>query len=158
MSLNKKQNMKAIAEQLEKLIDRHKTDLLSIPENRMAAKPAPGKWSPKEMLGHLIDSAQSNIRRFIIAQYEDTPHIVYNQDNWVALNDYQHGDTKSIIELWYQLNKQVCRILEKIPAEAAERNCRTEKTHTISWLASDYLKHLAHHLHVILGLEPVAYP
>jgi hypothetical protein len=150
--------MRTIANQLEKYINAHIEALHAIPENKMAAKPAPGKWSPKEILGHLIDSAQSNIRRFVMAQYEDEPYIVYNQDKWVALNGYQHWNTKDIIDLWYQLNKQVCRILENMPAEKADRTCRTELVHSISWLASDYLKHLEHHLQVILELEPVNYP
>jgi hypothetical protein len=150
--------MKLVAVEMEADIEKHIAALHAIPETRMSSKPAPGKWSKKEIMGHLIDSAQTNIRRFISAQYEDEPYIVYNQDKWVLLNGYQQWDTKNIIELWYQLNKQICRILETMPPGAAERNCRSEAVHTIGWLATDYLKHLRHHLHVVLELEPVAYP
>jgi hypothetical protein len=30
--------------------------------------------------------------------------------------------------------------------------------HSISWLAQDYIRHMLHHLHQILQLEPVTYP
>src|SRR6185436_12071230 len=58
-------------------------------EEEWAAKPDPKKWSKKEILGHLVDSAQNNIRRFIVGQYENNPQIVYNQDQWVAMQVYQ---------------------------------------------------------------------
>jgi hypothetical protein len=39
-----------------------------------------------------------------------------------------------------------------------QRTAQTESLQSIQWLAADYVKHLLHHLHVILNLEPVAYP
>ena len=37
-----------------------------------AAKPrAPGKWSPKQIIGHLIDSASNNHQRFVRANFTD---------------------------------------------------------------------------------------
>lgn len=150
--------MKQTASLLLELISRHLPALGEISEEEYCHQPAPGKWTKKEILGHLIDSAQSNIRRFVKAQYEENPYIRYNQDQWVAINNYQQWDTKEIIGLWYLLNKQVCHILDNTPAAMYNRTCQTEALHTIQWLAADYVKHLQHHLHAVLGLEPVAYP
>jgi hypothetical protein len=150
--------MKSTAAELERIINLHFATLKNIPEEDYALKPSPAKWSKKEILGHLIDSAQSNIRRFVIAQYEENPFIKYNQDKWVAINNYQHWNTADIIDLWYLLNKQVCHILLNTSSTMYQRSCQTGETHTIEWLASDYVKHLLHHLHVVLELEPVAYP
>lgn len=150
--------MKQTASQLEKIIDQHLPALLQIPEEEFARKPSAAKWSKKEIMGHLADSAQSNIRRFIIAQYDNRPYIVYNQDKWVAIAGYQQWDTRTIIDLWYLLNKQVCAILRNTAADMYTRECQTQEVHTIEWLAADYVKHLQHHLHVVLDLEPVAYP
>ena len=150
--------MHAIVNRIEKILYEHTPTLRNIPEEVFAAKPLPGKWSKKEILGHLIDSAQSNIRRFIVAQYEEMPVIVYNQDKWVAASAYQLWKTADIIDLWYLLNKQVCAVLEAIPPGQEQRMCQTQSQHTIAWLAEDYGKHLLHHLHVVLDLEPVNYP
>jgi len=150
--------MKNTADDLEKIITTHLLDLAKIGEEEYCLKPAPGKWSKKEILGHLIDSAESNIRRFVVAQYEENPAIKYNQDQWVTIANYQNWDTLDIINLWYLLNKQVCYILRNTPEEMYQRKCMTNELRTIEWLASDYVKHLRHHLHVILELEPVAYP
>ena len=151
-------NMQTIAADLETFIDQHRDGLLFIPAEQMRIKPSPVKWSKKEIMGHLIDSAHSNIRRFVVAQYEDSPSIGYNQDKWVAIANYQQWDEKMIIELWYLLNKQVCRILENTSPEMGQRKCQTQELHTLEWLAADYVKHLRHHVHQVLELEPVAYP
>lgn len=150
--------MQKIAGQLEEIITQHLENLKSLPEEKMNIKPSPGKWSKKEIIGHLIDSAQSNIRRFVIAQYEDTPTIVYNQDKWVRIANYQHWNNATIINLWFLLNKQICEILKNTNNAVAQRQCMTQELHSIEWLAGDYIKHLLHHLHQVLELEPVAYP
>ena len=150
--------MQATAYDLEKIIDLHLSNLKDITEEEFSLKLSPNKWSKKEILGHLIDSAQSNIRRFVIAQYEENPAIRYNQDKWVAINGYQQWNTHDIIELWYNLNKQVCYILRNTSKDMYQRTAQTESLQSIQWLAVDYVKHLLHHLHVILNLEPVAYP
>lgn len=150
--------MQAVISELGTVINEFLPLLKNVPEDKMLLKPLPSKWSKKEILGHLIDSAQNNIRRFIVAQYEDEPHIVYKQDNWVAITAYQLYNTPDLIQLWYLLNKHICHILENISPGNAQRKCRSENSHTIEWLAADYIKHLRHHAHQVLDLEPVAYP
>ena len=150
--------MQSIALQLKSIIDEHLAALQRVPENEMVYKSSPSKWSKKEILGHMVDSAQNNIRRFIVAQYEENPKIGYNQDKWVVLADYQHYNSTDLINLWYLLNKHVAVILKNISAEMAKRKCQTEELHTIEWLAQDYIKHLLHHVHQVLELEPIAYP
>ncbi|MGQ0827780.1 MAG: hypothetical protein ACT4ON_05245 [Bacteroidota bacterium] len=62
--------------------------LSKIPENDFTNKPRPGKWSKKEILGHLIDSATNNHQRFVRAQFENIPQISYDQNNWNACSRY----------------------------------------------------------------------
>jgi hypothetical protein len=150
--------MQSIAFQLESLVDEYVTQLKAIPPGEMTYKTSPSKWSKKEILGHTVDSAQNNIRRFIIAQYEENPHIRYNQDKWVAISNYQQYDLPNLIDLWYLLNRHISIILKNTPDEMAQRICHTEDSHTLEWLARDYIKHLKHHIHQVLEFEPVAYP
>jgi hypothetical protein len=132
--------------------------LQQISEAEFAAKPLPDKWSKKELMGHLIDSAQNNIRRFVVAQYEDQPYIVYAQDYWVSAANYQQYETKDLIELWALLSKHMYMVLKNIPTGMEENLCKSASVHSIKWLAEDYLKHLKHHLHQVLNLEPIPYP
>jgi len=150
--------MHATASRLETLIDDYIVNLKDISEERFSNKPSPLKWSKKEIIGHLIDSAQNNIRRFIVSRYENNPIITYNQDIWVAVNNYQTADSSFVIQLWYLLNKQIISILQNTSDGTAQRTCSTGDIHTIEWLAEDYIKHLKHHVHQVLDLQPVAYP
>jgi hypothetical protein len=150
--------MQDLAVELERLINKHFSALHSLPEDILTARPSPQKWSKKEIIGHMIDSAQNNARRFIVAQYEETPHIVYNQDKWVALSGYQHYDSNDLVNFWLLTNRHICSLLRNINKEMESRECKTEATHSIKWLAADYIKHLKHHLHQVLDLEPAAYP
>ena len=149
--------MELIAKNLEAIISHYHPALKSLDESALAHKPSPAKWSKKEIMGHLIDSAQSNIRRFIVAQYEENPTINYNQEKWVAISAYQKWNSNDLIELWHLLNKQICGILKNTSSETAQRLCMTEELHSIEWVAQDYIKHLKHHLHQVLGLEPFPY-
>lgn len=40
-----------------RMVDRAVERLLAYSDQEAAARPAPGKWSRKEIIGHLIDSA-----------------------------------------------------------------------------------------------------
>ena len=150
--------MEKSIQQLESIIAGYKDQLNSLNEEQWMYRPGPAKWSRKEVLGHLIDSAQNNIRRFIVAQYEDRPKIAYAQDNWVAAAHYQNYATPDLVALWLLLNRHVCMVLKNIPEGVAERLCDTGELHSIRWLAEDYNKHLLHHLHQVLSLEPVPCP
>ncbi len=146
-----------IATEIETSINNYLPQFDSISKDEYSLKPLPTKWSKKELIGHLIDSAQSNLRRFVVAQYEESPTINYNQDKWVAINNYQGWDIKDLVQLWYLLNRQIVFVLKNISLEMSQRICIANASYTIEWLAQDYLKHLKHHLHHVLNLEAFAY-
>jgi hypothetical protein len=150
--------MQTTSSQLLTAIIEYLPELNALTDEESSIKPLPNKWSKKELIGHLVDSAQNNIRRFIVAQYEESPVIIYKQDNWVSINNYQSYSLKDLIQLWYLLNKQICSILDNSSEDFLQRTCRIESLQTIEWLAKDYIKHMQHHLHQILNLSPVSYP
>jgi DinB superfamily len=144
--------------ELERIIREYTPRLRELSEDTFSYKPAPAKWSGKEYLGHLIDSAQNNIRRFVVAQYQDKPFIVYDQEKWAAAADYQSYALTDLIDLWILINRHLVIVLKRMPVSTYEREVQTQELHSVQWLAEDYNKHLLHHLHQVLHLEPVAYP
>ena len=150
--------MQEAIKELEQIIINYQPLLEKIETASFSLKPLPNKWSKKEILGHLIDSAQNNIRRFIAGQYEDQPHIEYNQDQWVSISHYQQYNENDLVSFWVLINKHILMILKNTSSQAAKRLVRKQEIHSIEWLAIDYNKHLLHHLHHLLEMEPVPYP
>ena len=146
------------------MFDQFARDLLSAVESaaaRMrtispedaAVKPAPGKWSKKEILGHLIDSASNNQHKWVRAQeaearFEFPP---YEQDHWVAAQDYQNGDWLEMIELWRLYNRQLARVAARIRADKLPIPCRInpDQDFTLEDIVIDYPKHMLHLLRQI---------
>ena len=156
--------MEATISELNTIINDYSTKIGAISEHEFSAKPLPNKWSKKEVLGHLIDSAQNNLRRFVCSQYEASPpKIVYEQDHWVNANAYQQMDPKEVIALWILINSRIAAVLEQMPSSSYAKECDTGKNsislHSLEWLAEDYVKHLKHHLNQILpGSFAIIYP
>jgi len=156
--------MQIIIHELRHLVDEFSQKINALPDSELYAKPNPTKWSKIEVLGHLIDSAQNNLRRFICGQYESIPPlIVYDQDFWVNSNRYGSAKKDNVILLWSFLNERICEVLTSMPETNYSNECNTGKTNpqlrSLRWLAEDYVKHLKHHLNQILpGSFPISYP
>jgi DinB superfamily len=152
--------MKKTIERLEQIVGDYGPKMSGLEDSDISIRHSPGKWTRKEILGHLIDSAQNNLRRFVVAQYETIPTIIYQQDSWVSIANYAHAPAKDLVALWKLLNEQICRVLKNTSAKDSEKLCMTNdpEPHSIAWLAEDYIKHLLHHLHQILRLDPAPYP
>jgi hypothetical protein len=139
---------------LSALLEEISGKIRNLPASDFNTKPSPSKWSKKEILGHLCDSALNNIPRVVKAQFEPKPFtvIAYEQDNWVRLGDYQNQSTETMISLWTSLNAQFVKIVKLIPAEALTYACDlyTGETKTLKWLIDDYLAHMEYHLKQIL--------
>jgi hypothetical protein len=133
-------------------------------------KPATDRWSTKEVLGHLIDSATNNHRRFIIAySMSDLISEGYDADVWVTLQDYQNREWSSIIGLWDRYNRHIAAVLDRLPEDIVRREHAAHNFHEMAWrlvpantpttlgyLIRDYIGHLEHHLRQILPkYEPV---
>lgn len=144
--------MKQVVAELRGIVAQYEKNINAIPDAEFSAKPLPHKWSKKEVVGHLIDSAQNNLRRFIVGQYESQPPLItYQQDFWVESNQYQSMNSADIVQLWKLLNLRICSVLESMPESNYTKECNTGSLHSMQWLASDYLKHLKHHMNQIIS-------
>src|SRR5712692_3648751 len=93
--------------------------LAAISNRNAAARPAPDSWSPKQELGHLIDSAANNHQRIVRAQLEDNLALPgYDGDRWVALHGYQNRDWADLVAMWRVGNRQVLAAAEAAPSSA----------------------------------------
>ena len=115
---------------------------------------AVGKWSSKEIIGHLIDSAANNHQRFVRAQlYDDYDSLGYEQERWVAVQAYQDAAWLELLTLWKVYNEHLVRIIALIPDDQLARTFRIagDEPVTLDYWVEDYLRHMQNHLKQILG-------
>lgn len=109
-----------------------------------------GKWTNKEIMGHLVDSAQINLHRFVRCTYEEGFKLIYLQEEWVQAQHYCNADISDLLKLWELVNRQIVRVLENYPPERTQIKCdngRDEPSlNTVEFLAADYIVHMQHHL------------
>ncbi|AKD56259.1 DinB family protein [Spirosoma radiotolerans] len=142
-------------DRLTAYIDQVPTGLGNLSEAQITSQ-QPGKWSRKEILGHLIDSAINNLKRFTDAQFADGSYLVqpYNQDELVRVNQYQHVPLGQLLVLWQSLNRQILVVTRAIPEDTLRQPIQfsqiNTKLKTLEWLINDYVAHLEHHLKTLL--------
>ena len=152
--------MKALIETFESIIHCAISNSKSINISDFEAKSNEHQWSKKEILGHLIDSAMNNYRRFMLASSQDDLVFEgYDQTNWVLKNKYQSRDIKELFQLWTILNLHLNALMAAEPFELVTRKTTVHNFHEIgmnpieegvpssmAYLFWDYLFHLEHHL------------
>jgi len=141
--------MKDIARQIRSLISTVEPQLSRMNHDEMRFKPDPHKWSKKELLGHLIDSAANNHQRFVRAVNKVAALFpTYNQDEWVRIQRYNEISWSFLVTFWSAYNSHLSHIIECIPEDAISSPCNIGKETpvTLEFVVKDYLRHLQHHL------------
>ncbi len=147
---------------LAQTIERESPNLRALTDERASLPRGPGKWSPKEELGHLIDSASNNHLRFAGAAIQPEFHGPgYAQNDWVRLHGYRGMPWETIVNFWFPYNALLARLVENIPDDNLERLCfiGPNPPVTLRFLINDYILHMQHHIDLLLRREIVtSYP
>ena len=125
------------------------TELMAADARAAARRPDAQTWSPKEVLGHLIDSAANNHQRFVRAQESDALTVPgYEQNHWVRSQGYQEADWPHLVALWTHLNLHLADIIARIPPGKYAVPCVIGGSDpvTLEFVIVDYLRHLKHHM------------
>ncbi len=157
-----------MAEQLSKkineILDKHEPLLRSLDADEMSHKPRPNKWSKKEILGHLVDSAFNNYQRFIRAGKQGNLIFDgYDQDDWVSKNNYQNRDLGEVISLFILINKHIADLISQLKEEEINKatsdhnfdkicmnHVEQGQPSSLAYLIEDYIFHINHHLRQII--------
>ena len=149
-------NENSISGKIREVITEAKPELLKISPGIAGKKENPNKWSKKEILGHLIDSASNNHQRFVRGAQNIAGNFpVYNQDLWIEIQHYNDMNWSDIVEHFYQYNLHISKLIEVLPDNVLDNACNIGKENpvTLKFVIEDYLRHLKHHIEKIL--EPI---
>jgi len=143
-----------IATDLGRTVAQAKAMLSALTNADTSIRPSPKKWSKKEILGHLLDSASNNHQRFVRASLQgELTFPGYDQEKLVDLQKFTEMDWGFIVDFWAAYNRFLAHVLSVLPAKAATITCKIGNGEpvTLEFIASDYVAHLNHHLNQIVG-------
>jgi hypothetical protein len=147
-------------EHFRRTLDSGADRLLLISEGDSVIPTAAGKWSAKEIIGHLIDSAANNHQRFVRAQFtDDLVFPGYEQDAWVGVQRYIDEPWQQLVQLWRHYNLHLVHLMSVMPEavrtklrakhnlqQLAWRTVDESEPVTLEYFMRDYVEHLEHHL------------
>ncbi len=159
--------MQDVLDDFRKTIETDATRLLSISEQESEIPRAAEKWSPKEIIGHLIDSAANNHQRFVRAQFSDDMVFQgYEQEKWVRAQGYAEEPWQQLVQLWKYYNLHLLHVMSLTPEtertkarvkhnldQIAWKSVAATETVTLEYFMRDYVVHMKNHLQQILDTK-----
>ncbi len=155
--------MQSFLDDFRETIETAEKRLLTISEPQSQISRAEGKWSPKEIIGHLIDSAANNHQRFVRAQFNDELAFCgYEQEDWVRVQGYNQEPWQQLVQLWKHYNLHLLHLMSLVPKQTRTKPRATHNLDQIAWktvartetvtldyFMRDYVTHLKNHLRQI---------
>jgi hypothetical protein len=138
-----------IADELVFAVEESAAKLRRLDSATVSHRPAPDRWTIKEVVGHLIDSCANNHQRFIRAQF--TQELVfpkYDQNQWVSAQHYAEADWLDLLDLWRRYNLHLARVIRNVDASKLAVQCTIGDYPpvTLQFLIEDYVVHMKGHL------------
>lgn len=145
--------MLATAEELRKTVETVMPMLRGMSDAGASVPRDAGKWSRKQVLGHLIDSACNNQQKFVRTMARSGLDFVgYEQNHWVDSQHYSTAAWDQLVSLWQAYNAHLAHIIEHVDPKQLSHTINVEDhgTFTLEFIMNDYIDHMKHHLLQIL--------
>jgi DinB superfamily len=110
--------------------------------------PAPGKWSPRQIVAHLADAELVGAHRMRQVIAEENPTLIaYDQDAWTRNLDYARRKPKQSLESFRRIRAENYELLKELPESAFERtgNHSENGPMTLRRLLEGYAEHAESH-------------
>jgi len=125
--------------------------LRSLPEGRGGHRYEPGKWSVKQVVGHVIDAERIfAYRALVIARGERQPLPGMDQDEYMAGADFDARTLAGLADEFEAVRRSNVLMLRAFTPEAwARRGTASDNEVTVRALAYILAGHEAHHVRVL---------
>jgi hypothetical protein len=136
-----------LAEQLEATGAR----LAAIPESRGSFRYAPGKWSIKEVIGHLSDVERIMAYRALrIARGDATPLPGFDEDAYVPFARSDDHSVGELVDEWLAARQASIALFRNLPEDAwTRRGTASNQPASVRALAIIIAGHEQHHLETL---------
>lgn len=140
-----------IVETLASQLATVREQLASIDESKGSYRYAPGKWSIKELLGHIIDAERVfSFRALAFARGDEQPIPGMEQDTYVAGGQFDDVPLRDLAEQFDHLRAANVLLFKGLP-DAAWTRTGTASGNSVSVRALAHIiaGHAAHHMNVL---------
>jgi hypothetical protein len=132
--------------------------LLAVPEAAAGHRYAPGKWTIREVVGHLSDAERVYVYRALAISRGDGAALPkYDPDAYVAGADFDARSIRSLVTEFLAVREATLQFFENAPAEAWSRSGimggSPLSVRALAWIAAG---HVRQHLDVLHGRYLVA--
>jgi hypothetical protein len=139
--------VKKLDEQMSEFLDL----LQELNEEKQLYRYAPGKWSVKDVVGHLIDAERIFAYRALrIARGDQTPLPGFDENAYVQEAAADRSDWQTLLEEFIVVRRTSVLMLGRMPDEAWMRTGTASNNATsVRALAYIMIGHVAHHLDIL---------
>jgi hypothetical protein len=127
------------------------TTFLALPKHKVDFRYAEGKWTPREMLGHLVDCERvMGFRSLWFARQDPAPMPGFEENDWANVSDHGNVPLDGLVEEFLTVRSGHVLMFQHLPAEAWTRlGVANGKPASVRALAHVMLGHVRHHFAVL---------
>ena len=140
-----------VVEILERQLEATLALLGGLGEERAGARYEPGKWSVKELVGHLVDAERVFAYRALhFARGDQTPLPGFEQDDYVRGGNFDARTLKDLLEEFASVRRSTVALLRPLDEETWRRTgTANDNPFSVRALAHIIAGHELHHVNVL---------
>lgn len=144
--------MENVSKELDNIIELFKNDYLNLDETLTEIRVSDDKWTLKEIVGHLIDSASNNHQRFVRLKLScEIEFPDYNNIEWLQSQNHNNMRFSELLLLFFYYNKLIVNVILNIDDKSLNNRWNVSWDEnssfiTLETLANHYVEHMKIHM------------
>jgi hypothetical protein len=121
--------------------------LRNLDDVSVSFKASSEKWTPRQVIGHLIASGNNNQMKFTsLSNHSNIDVVGYLQDEWIKAQNYQAFNWQNLLNLWHGLNLHITHIKIPTPYDMLNHEISVNGIGPLrlDFIMSDDIEHLKH--------------